>query len=309
MKKIILLILLSVMMLIIGCQKPAIEVPSNIFSPKDVKVGDEVAGMKIVGLKLGEYGPDYDVMAAFEGKTVISGKFVQYENHDFLGNAISFEVDKESAKKLPILTYDERNSWFVFRNREEAIKLLEDYENEGLTIEIDNYTINYAHTEVFNEASITRVIEGIKKVTTSPDNSKIAVFRNDEYGISLEYPSNWKVNNAYSPGRYEGNDGYFQVSAIAGGQSNIDEVASSDANHKLLPYGSTPTIESLIISGQEARLIIPSLDQPTDMNKQASLIIKYPNSIIVNGETYKYFQLWSDKEHIRKIGETIKFVK
>jgi hypothetical protein len=307
MKKVV-LILLGIIMLIMGCQKPVNEVSDNHFNPKDVKVGDEVAGMKIVELEVEDDGPNYSVFAAFEGKIIISGKYIQYENHDFLGNAISFEVDEESFKKLPILAYDERNLWFVFRNREEAIKRLGDYDNEGLSIEIADYTIHYAPTEVANEASITRVIEGVKKIISTPDNFKTTVYRNDEYGISLEYPSGWKPNNKYTPKRYEGSDGFFHVAAISEKQSSIDEVASLDANHKLSPYGSKPTIERLIISGQEARLILPSVDQPTDMNKQAGLIIKYPNPVVINKETYEYFQLWSDKEHIRKIGETIKFI-
>ena len=167
-------VLLIIMLIFnVACQKPTNEVSNNLFNPKDVKVGDEVAGMKIVELEVGNDGPQYSVYATFEGKVLISGHFVQYEDHDFLGNAISFEVDEESSKKLPKLTYDERNLWFVFRNREEAIKLLGDYEYEGLTIEVDSYTINYAPTEVVNQASIIRVVEGVKKASTTPDEIEV----------------------------------------------------------------------------------------------------------------------------------------
>lgn len=143
----------------------------------------------------------------------------------------------------------------------------------------------------------------------SKESIKVTTYRNDEYGISLKYPSSWKPNKAYMPERYEGSDGFFQFVAVAGGQSSIDEVASWDANHKLKPYGSKPTIEKLTISGQEARLIQPSEDQPFEMNGQVGLIIKYPNPIRINEEMYGYFELWSDKEHIRSIGETIKFIR
>jgi hypothetical protein len=165
MKK-VLLVFLILMTFIMGCGRISNSDPNNFFNPKDMQVGDEVAGLSITELEVGDDGPNYSVFALFEGKTIIQGRFVQYKDHEFLGNAISFEVDPSSSNKLPKLKYDDRDLWFVFRNREEAIQLLAGYHNEGLTIEIVDYKIHYAPTEVVNEASIVRVIEGTKKTDT-----------------------------------------------------------------------------------------------------------------------------------------------
>lgn len=162
MKKVWLLFMITGV-LIIGCQRVGDTDMNNTFDPTEVKVGDEVAGLRIKELDVGDDGPNYSVVVLFEGRTILKGKFVQYEGHDFLGNAITFEVDETSNEILPKLIYDDRNLWFAFKNREEAIQMLEKYNNEGLTIEIDDYKIHYAPTEVVNEASLVRIIEGTIK--------------------------------------------------------------------------------------------------------------------------------------------------
>ena len=167
MKRLI-VILLILLLSTVACKRANTEMPNNTFNPKESKIGDTVAGMKVVELQVGEDAPNYSVFAVFKGKATVKGKFVQYEGHDFLGDAIAFEVEEDNSDRLPRLSYDERNAWFVFINREEAIKLLEEYDYEEVTIEIDDYTINYAPTEVVNEASIVRVMEGSKKVNTAP---------------------------------------------------------------------------------------------------------------------------------------------
>jgi TolB protein len=142
----------------------------------------------------------------------------------------------------------------------------------------------------------------------SDKTSEFSIYTNKEYGISLEYPSSWKPNNANPPDRFEGSDGFFAISAVAGVDS-IDEVASWDAYHKLKPYGSDPATEKLTIAGQDARLILPSQDQSADMKGQASLIVRYPSPVTIKNQEYRYFVLWADKDHIKSIGETIKFIR
>jgi len=298
-KRLFLIVLLTTIILT-GCKNPESNL-NNIFNPKEVKIGDEVAKMKVISLETGDDGPNYSVSVTFEGNKTLYGRFVQYENHDFLDNAISFEVDEAKSDKLPLLSYDERNIWFVFRNREEAINLFNEYENDNLTIEISDYTINYAPTEVVNESTLVRVIDGVKNANTG-----VAIYRNEEYGISLEYPASWEPNNSYTPARYEGSEGFFQITAVAA-QSNIDEVVELEVNHKLAPYGSNPIIESSLISGQEARFVIPSTNQSTQ-NQQSVLVVTYPNPRVINGSSYNYFQLWADMSSIREIGEAIKFL-
>lgn len=137
--------------------------------------------------------------------------------------------------------------------------------------------------------------------------SEDALYVSNKYHVSLKYPSNWSVKQNYNE-RYEGEDGFFQLGAISGGNASIDEVAENDAFHELYPYGTNPQIIKLTIKGLEGRLILPSGDQPEDMQKQAGLIVKYPKAVKIGGSTYHYLILWADKAHIEQIGETLTFL-
>ena len=65
-----------------------------------------------------------------------------------------------------------------------------------------------------------------------------AEYTNETFGVNFQYPASWqKVNDE----RYEGEDGFFQVSALFGSE-NIEEVCHDEAFQKLMPYGSTPQI-------------------------------------------------------------------
>lgn len=146
-----------------------------------------------------------------------------------------------------------------------------------------------------------------KKLLTASKDNGLKNYENKVYNISLKYNSSWKLNPKYNE-RYEGKDGFFQVSATDGQNLKIDQVAKNDATHILQPFGSNPEITKLTIQGQEARFIMPSADQIKENNNQAELIVKYPQKIKINGNPYSYLIIWADKDHIREISQTIKFL-
>ncbi len=76
----------------------------------------------------------------------------------------------------------------------------------------------------------------------------LSTYTSKEYKVSLKYPSKWVVNPEYGE-RYQGNDGFFQLSAISGEGLSIDDVANMDAFHQLKPYGSDPQIIELTLEG------------------------------------------------------------
>ena len=131
-------------------------------------------------------------------------------------------------------------------------------------------------------------------------------YTNESFGVTFQYPAGWKsvkVNDE----RYVGDDGFFQISAIFGSE-DINEICHDEAFQKLRPYGTTPKI---IPSGNqyiEACTILPSSDQPAEMNGQAAYIVKYPEPIELDGEMYNYFILWADKDHIDTISSTLLFL-
>jgi hypothetical protein len=138
---------------------PAVqEEESNLFDARKVKEGDTVAGLKIARVEVdSDEEEDYDAYVDFEGEVTVSGTFKHNLNDEFLDHEISFIVDKESEAKLPKLAHDQRDVWFMFMNHDEAEKVLGAAGTEGeATVTIKNYSINYAHTEVWNTADLVK---------------------------------------------------------------------------------------------------------------------------------------------------------
>ena len=135
-------------------------------------------------------------------------------------------------------------------------------------------------------------------------------FSSPAFAVSLQYPADWQPVPGYgSPEtgeiRFAGINGFFHINSMDG--DSIDSVAAAEAGHKLQPYGSNPTIETLQVQGQEARLILPSSDQPAGMQYQAALIVRYPQVQTIVWSP-RYFVLWADWPHIRAIAETLRFI-
>jgi TolB protein len=136
-----------------------------------------------------------------------------------------------------------------------------------------------------------------------PVTSLKKTYSNSVYKVRFQYPSHWqRVNDE----RYEGEDGFFQISAIASDQS-IEVVCQNEAFHQLNPYGTKPRIQHTRVGSQPACLIFPSQDQPVEMNNQAALIVRYPTPVVIEGTEYQYFILWADQNHIIEMSTSLTF--
>ncbi|WP_332692839.1 LysM peptidoglycan-binding domain-containing protein [Halalkalibacter lacteus] len=153
-----------------------------------------------------------------------------------------------------------------------------------------------------------RLIEGVfitsLQWSPMPISPLKKTYINTIYKVQFQYPSHWQ-KVTYE--RYEGPDGFFQISAIFSDET-IDSVCRNEAFHQLLPYGSRPSIMKTQIQSQEACLIFPSEDQPPEMRGQAALIVRHPRPIQIEGTTYNYFILWADQKHINEISSTLAFL-
>ncbi|NLK35049.1 MAG: lipoprotein [Gracilibacteraceae bacterium] len=131
---------------------------SNLFDARMVKEGDLVAGLKIIKVQVDSPEvEDYDAYVDFEGEVTVSGTFKHNLNDEFLDHEISFKVDEESEALLPKLAHDQRYAWFMFMNHDEAEKALGAAGTEGkAAVTIKNYSINYAHTEIWNTAELVK---------------------------------------------------------------------------------------------------------------------------------------------------------
>ena len=129
-------------------------------------------------------------------------------------------------------------------------------------------------------------------------------YTNELFDVNFQYPANWeRVNDE----RYEGSDGFFQISAILGSE-NIEEVCHDEAFQESMPYGSAPQIINSSSAYVEACTILPSDDQPLDMKEQAAYIVQYPSPTTIGDQMYNYLILWADKNHIKGIYSTMQFL-
>lgn len=136
-------------------------------------------------------------------------------------------------------------------------------------------------------------------------NKEFNLYENFEYNVRFKYPFHWKK---IEDTRFEGDSGFFHVSAISS-IGNIEDVCKSEACHRLLPYGTTPSLHKMHHMGQDACIIIPSEDQSPDMKKQGAFIIEYPFKLEIQGEKYNFFLLWASKDLLVEIIKTLKFIQ
>ena len=66
---------------------------------------------------------------------------------------------------------------------------------------------------------------------------------------------------------------------------------------------------TLFIQGQQARLILPSVDvQATPVaNQVAGLFAVYPRPLLINGTFYPYLSLYGDPAHMREVAASLSF--
>ncbi len=144
--------------------KKDIEKESNIFDAREIKPGDTIVGMEVKAVEVkpninSGYEDDYSATVEFTGKVQISGIYKINNNDEFLGNLVSFIADEESATKVPKLSHDTRYVWFVFENTDKALETFKTQGIEGMaTIIIDNYTINYAPSDIYNTALLIELV-------------------------------------------------------------------------------------------------------------------------------------------------------
>jgi hypothetical protein len=134
----------------------------NIFNPQEVKLGDKIVGMTIDSLSLHQIqnSDRYSATVQFLGEVIVDGRYINYEDDEFLGDSVAFEVSSETEHRLPKLDFDKRRTWFVFNNQDMAKDIFGKRAPDGYAkVTIKDYLIRYAPTEVFNEARLVEVID------------------------------------------------------------------------------------------------------------------------------------------------------
>lgn len=129
-------------------------------------------------------------------------------------------------------------------------------------------------------------------------------YTNFALNVTFDYPAQWE----YAPttaefnqrqDRFTGKDGFFTLFTETPGAVSLDEEAERYRSDKT--YGTSATVQSLTMQGRDARLVLPSSDQPADAHGAAALIIQPPDS-------HAYLVLEADGQHIRVIMQTLRFL-
>jgi hypothetical protein len=107
------------------------------------------------------------------------------------------------------------------------------------------------------------------------DTPSWRTYRDETYAVELRFPSEWQKESG-EEARFRGEDGYVFMDASSGYEPG--EVCRSQANHKLLPFGSNPQIQTMTIAGQRACVVWPSKDQQSVVSRfgDAMLAVQYP---------------------------------
>ena len=140
----------------------------------------------------------------------------------------------------------------------------------------------------------------------------VFVYNNPVLGATLLYPPGWKAvgrtDNLTRPARYNGEDGFFEISALPSGEhQTVEQVARALVNAEDLPYGSSPSIRAVSVDGKDARIIMASADQSEAPHKTHAVVVPLPAPVSRGAETYGYFLLRADARHIQKLMGTLDF--
>jgi len=127
----------------------------------------------------------------------------------------------------------------------------------------------------------------------------------------LKYPSNWNlIEDTPSSQRFRGDRGFLEIKSLAGNGMTLDQIAQSELNNELYPFGSTPRIVTQQIGGLEGMVILPSTDQPRldpTIVAWGKAIVAFPRPVMINNTLYDFFILEADLSNLDAIVSSIIF--
>jgi hypothetical protein len=130
------------------------------FDPLSLKPGDQIGNLAILSISAATgnsiSAADYSVI--FSGRITVTGKYGSSLEGAFPDTVCFDSLDNDSLSLIPRFPSDIRTIRFCFDNQKLAQQLLGPIGKSGqAAITIDNYTINFAPTEIYNTATLIKV--------------------------------------------------------------------------------------------------------------------------------------------------------
>ena len=129
--------------------------------------------------------------------------------------------------------------------------------------------------------------------------------------VSLSIPGTWEIVSGYEE-RYQGTDGYVSLGAKATeSYASMQSVCEDEVNHVLQPFGADPTVQYMLIDGQEACVIFPSEDQNDTIENAAEIVVRYPFTLTINGSSFSFafLQVFVTRGYASAIIPAIQFIR
>ena len=151
------------------------------------------------------------------------------------------------------------------------------------------------------------------RATTTPGWN---TYSSPVYAVSFRYPAHWQPvdrgsSTQFGERRFEGDDGFFLVSASLDAESDagltIDDLTAILADDMSRVHGWKVVIEAWQVQGQDARLVLPPSSATSGAGTQAALLVQYPGPVAIAGRTLRFFVLAADVDHIRTLAQTLRF--
>jgi TolB protein len=154
-------------------------------------------------------------------------------------------------------------------------------------------------------SSPTLVQKVTSTISTSAQISQWNIYTDTQFKVTVSYPANWQKDNT-GDAMYKSTDGFFQLSAVASEAPTAAEVCagSIDGNRKDYQYGTSPSLQYLVVDGESACLIWPSADQSPYSRGVSLLAVQFPK--ILAPQPY-ILLLFADKDHIWQMAKRLKF--
>ncbi|MDD4028892.1 MAG: hypothetical protein PHI40_00480 [Caldisericia bacterium] len=131
-----------------------------------------------------------------------------------------------------------------------------------------------------------------------------SLYQNPILRIQFEYPAEWTAQSSGHiqgyPTQYKGKSGFFVVNAIPA-HTDLSETTDVVLADNCLLFGEKPVKEECIVHSRVGYYLYPEDTLTIGENHPICYVTQLSNPAYYNGQTCTVLTIFSDKEHIREL--------